>query len=80
MDYLNKFKQYLNKLDEELEDEIEEANVTANMDGGEGPAKTPNAFSDNSKKSKKKQKDNATASTGFDVVNDSLYMKMMKLI
>jgi hypothetical protein len=78
MDYLNKFKQYLNKLDEELEDEIEEANVTANMDGGEGPAKTPNAFSDNSKKSKKKQKDNATASTGFDVVNDSLYMKMMK--
>ena len=26
-------------------DEIEEANVTANMDGGEGPVKTPNAFS-----------------------------------
>ena len=26
-------------------EEIEEANVTANLDGGEGPVKTPNAFS-----------------------------------
>ena len=25
-------------------DEIEESNVTANLDGGEGPVKTPNAF------------------------------------
>ena len=26
-------------------DELEEANVTANLDGGEGPPKTPHAFS-----------------------------------
>ena len=29
----------------ELND-IEEANVTANLDGGEGPVKTPGAFGD----------------------------------
>ena len=52
--------------------------VTGGLDGGEGPVKTPKAFSDGSKKSKKKQKDNSTASTGYDVVNDSLYMQMMK--
>jgi len=28
------------------EDEIEEANVTGNMDGGAGPAKTPHTFGD----------------------------------
>ena len=34
----SKFKQF------ESEDELEEANVTANMDGGAGPIKTPAAF------------------------------------
>ena len=78
MEYLNKFKEYLNEMDDEIEQEIDEMSVTGGLDGGEGPVKTPNAFSDGSKKSKKKQKDNATASTGFDVVNDSLYIQMMK--
>jgi len=78
MEYMNKFKQYLNEMDDEIEQEIDEMSVTGGMDGGEGPVKTPKAFSDGSKKSKKKQKDNATASTGYDVVNDSLYIKMMK--
>ena len=38
----------MRSLIKEIEDkfeEIEEANVTANLDGGEGPVKTPNAFS-----------------------------------
>ena len=61
MDYLNKFKQYLNEMDDEIEQEIDEMSVTGGLDGGEGPVKTPKAFSDGSKKSKKKEKDNATA-------------------
>lgn len=78
MDYLNKFKQYLNEMDDEIEQEMDEMSVTGGLDGGEGPVKTPNAFSDGSKKSKKKQKDNATASTEFELVKDSLYVRMMK--
>jgi len=37
----------MKSLIKEIEDkfeEIEESNVTANLDGGEGPIKTPNAF------------------------------------
>ena len=54
--------------------------VTGGLDGGEGPPKTPNAFIDGEKdkKGKKKQKNNATNSTGFEMVNDSLYKRMMK--
>ena len=67
--------------------EIEEMSVTGNLDGGEGPPKTPYAFSDGSAKSKKKQKDNAENSTGNELVKDtdkhsvkleSMYKKMMK--
>ena len=73
MDYLKSFKQYL----AEADDEIEEANATGNLDGGEGPPKTPYAFGDGSKISKKKQKDNAEVATNFELVNDSLYKRMM---
>ena len=58
--------------------ELEEANVTGNLDGGEGPPKTPYAFGDDSEKSKKKQKSNATAATDYEIVNDSIYKRMMK--
>ena len=60
--------------------EIGEANVTANLDGGEGPPKTPYAFidGDKDKAGKKKQKDNAETSTGYEMVNDSMYKRMMK--
>ena len=81
MDYLNKFKQYLKEDqytagvdDNNPTDDIEEANVTGNIDGGEGPPKTPHAFD------KKKQKDNATTATEYEVVNDSIYKKMMSMI
>tara|TARA_R110000851_G_scaffold100100_3_gene215546 strand:- start:1626 stop:2102 length:477 start_codon:yes stop_codon:yes gene_type:complete len=73
MDYLKSFKQYL----AEADDEMDEANATGNLDGGEGPVKTPYAFGDGSKKSKKKQKDNAETATNFELVNDSLYKRMM---
>jgi hypothetical protein len=74
MEYLTKFKKYLH------ETELEEENVTGNLDGGEGPIETPYAFGDDSKASKKKQKDNAEASTNFELVKDSLYIRMMKSI
>jgi hypothetical protein len=40
MEYLTKFKKYLR------ETELEEENVTGNLDGGEGPIETPYAFGD----------------------------------
>ena len=73
MDYLNKFKRYLS------EEEIEEASATGNIDGGEGPPKTPYAFGDESEESENKKKKNATTATGYEMVNDSLYKKMMKM-
>ena len=88
MDYMKKFKQFLaeeEKEDEKIEyqhsdEELGEANVTSNIDGGEGPPKTPYAFGDDSSKSKKKQKDNAETATGYAMVKDSLYKKMMSMI
>ena len=71
MDYLDKFKKYL-----------DEENVTGNLDGGEGPPKTPYAFHDQEDEKKgsgkKKQKKNSTVATDFELVKDSLYIKMMK--
>jgi hypothetical protein len=89
MDYLDKFKQYLKqealdavgKEDDDIRSkEIGEANVTGNIDGGEGPPKTPYAFidGDDDKEGKEKQKKNATASTEFELVKDSIYKRMMK--
>src|SRR5210317_1678867 len=36
-------KSFLKEIEDKF-DELEEANVTANLDGGEGPIKTPHAF------------------------------------
>ena len=72
MDYLNKLKRYLS------EEELEETNVTGNIDGGEGPPKTPYAFHDDEKAGKKKQKANAETATDFELVKDSIYKRMMK--
>ena len=62
-------------------EELDEMSVTGNLDGGEGPPKTPYAFHDmeDDKKGsgKKKQKSNSENSTGYEMVNDSIYKKMM---
>ena len=62
--------------------ELEEMSMTGNLDGGEGPPKTPYAFHDQEDEKKgsgkKKQKDNATTATDFELVKDSIYKKMMK--
>ena len=82
MDYLDKFKQYLKEV--EKDEELDEMNVTGNLDGGEGPPKTPYAFHDmeDDKKGsgKKKQKQNATTSTGYAMVKDSMYKQMMSIL
>jgi hypothetical protein len=52
---------------------LEEASATSNIDGGEGPPKTPFAFSGKRKKDKKKEKEVATNSTGFKVVKEGKY-------
>jgi len=56
------------------EEEIDEMSTTASAPGYQ----TPYAFGDGSAKSKKKKKDNAEDSTGYEMVNDSIYKKMMK--
>ena len=55
-----------------IKQNLEEASTTSNIDGGEGPPKTPYAFSGKRKKDKKKEKEIATNSTGFKVVKESL--------
>ena len=55
------------------EDELEEANVTGNLDGGEGPPKTPYAFG-----KKEDEKDNAEQFGYKKVKQESMFMKMSK--
>ena len=54
-----------------IKQNLEEASTTSNIDGGEGPPKTPFAFSGKRKKDKKKEKEVATNSTGYSKVNES---------
>ena len=60
-------KKILNEL-EESQEELDEMSVTGNLDGGEGPPKTPFAFGKGRSKDKKKTKDVATNSTGMTLV------------
>jgi len=52
---------------------IEEASMTGNLDGGEGPPKTPYAFQSKKKRGqdKKKEDEISTNSTGFTKVNEA---------
>ena len=54
---------------------IEEASMTGNLDGGEGPPKTPYAFQSKKKRGqdKKKEDEISTNSTGFTKVNEGRY-------
>ena len=53
---------------------IEEASMTGNLDGGEGPPKTPYAFQSKKKRGqdKKKEDEISTNSTGFTKVNEGV--------
>ena len=54
---------------------IDEASMTGNIDGGEGPPKTPYAFQSKKKRGqdKKKEDEISTNSTGFTKVNEGRY-------
>ena len=56
-------------------EQIGEASMTANLDGGEGPPKTPYAFQSKKKRKQDKDKEDsiATTSTGFKKVNEGRY-------
>ena len=62
-------KKMLSELDKSQE-ELDEMNVTGNIDGGEGPPKTPFAFGKGRNMDKKKTKDISTSSTGFTIVDE----------
>jgi len=57
----NKIKELIRKL---IRKEIEEASFTGNLDGGEGPPKTPYAFQSKPKSKKDKDKEKAIATAG----------------
>ena len=57
----NKIKELIRKL---IRKEIEEASFTGNLDGGEGPPKTPYAFQSKPKSKKDKDKEKAIARAG----------------
>tara|TARA_R110001592_G_scaffold215695_1_gene469076 strand:+ start:422 stop:958 length:537 start_codon:yes stop_codon:yes gene_type:complete len=61
-------KEPMKKAVKDKEDDIEEANVTGNLDGGEGPPRTPKAF-------KKKKKKDIEESSERQI--ESVYKKMM---
>ena len=57
------------------EEELEEANVTGNLDGGEGPPKTPYAFG------KKEDEKGSAEKLGYKKVKqESTFMKMSRLM
>ena len=66
------FNQEFANYDDDKDSEVQEGSTTGALDGGEGPPKTPYAFSDGSAKSKKKQKDNAETATDYELVKDSI--------
>ena len=68
-----KFEELKNTIRELIQQDLDEASVTGAIDGGEGPPKTPYAFSGGRKKDKKKKKKIATNSTGYSRVNEGRY-------
>ena len=62
-----------NYIREIIKQEIDEASVTGNIDGGEGPPKTPYAFQGKRKKDKEKENKIATNSTGYSKVSEAKF-------
>jgi len=56
-----------------VKQELKEASVTGNIDGGEGPPKTPYAFQSKRKKDKEKENKIATNSTGYKKISEGKY-------
>ena len=70
-------KKYIREL---IKQELEEASVTGNLDGGEGPPKTPYAFQSKRKTKKDKDKEKAIATAGgYSKVNEAKFAVKFKL-
>ena len=69
----NKLSNVVKNVDEE--EELEEMNVTGNLDGGEGPPRTPYAFG-----KEEDEKDNAEQLGYKKVKQESTFMKMSRLM
>ena len=67
-----------NYIREIIKQELDEASVTGNIDGGEGPPKTPYAFQGKRKKDKEKENKIATNSTGYSKVNEARFVVTFK--
>ena len=70
-----KFDKLKETLRELIEQDLEEASVTGALDGGEGPPKTPFAFSGKRKKDKKKRKSIASQS-GYSMTEAKFAVKV----
>ena len=75
-----KFEELKNTIRELIEDDIEldEASVTGAIDGGEGPPKTPFAFSGKRKKDKKKR-DSIAKQSGYSIAEAKFHVKVRGL-
>ena len=75
-----KFEELKNTIRELIEDDIEldEASVTGAIDGGEGPPKTPFAFSGKRKKDKKKR-DSIAKQSGYSMSEAKFHVKVTGL-
>ena len=66
---LEELRQYIREL---IKQTLEEVSVTGNIDGGEGPPKTPYAFQSKSKRKKDKKKENSIAkASGYNYVQEA---------
>ena len=65
----DKLKEIIREL---IRQELEEVSVTGAIDGGEGPPRTPYAFSGGKKKDKDKKK-KITQASGYEKVNEGRY-------
>ena len=68
---VSEFKNYIRGLIQQELKELEEASVTGALDGGEGPPRTPYAFSGGRKKDKDKKK-KITQAAGYTKVHESV--------
>ena len=67
---LEQIRKYIREI---IKQELDEASVTGNIDGGEGPPKTPYAFQGKRKKDKEKENKIATNSTGYSKVSEAKF-------
>jgi len=72
--YLKSRRKTVTKAVANEEEELDEANVTGNLDGGEGPIKTPHAFG------KEEDENDNAEQLGYKKVKESTFIRMSKMM